>query len=130
MSGGVLGIDSERSFDGVERTGFNPLATPSSHSIKTLSALQLPQHPDEYRPERPILLAVDQQFGEGAALRVGPELPDPFDPLEVGEHQDAEELGGGGSQMSAANCLQACRNRCLRCSQPAPQTQIPEVPRG
>ena len=31
------------------------------------SALSLPQHPDEHRPERPILLAVDQEFGEGAS---------------------------------------------------------------
>jgi len=30
------------------------------------SAFGLPQHPDDHRPERPILLAVDQQFGEGA----------------------------------------------------------------
>ena len=29
-------------------------------------AFGLPQHPDEHRPERPILLAVDQQLGEGA----------------------------------------------------------------
>ena len=28
-----------------------------------LSALGLPQHPDEHRPERPVLLAVDQQLG-------------------------------------------------------------------
>ena len=27
-------------------------------------AVDLPQHPDEYRPQRPILLAVDQQLGE------------------------------------------------------------------
>jgi hypothetical protein len=26
------------------------------------------QHPDQHRPERPVLLAVDQQFGEGTAL--------------------------------------------------------------
>jgi hypothetical protein len=25
----------------------------------------LPQHPDQYRPERPVLLAVDQELGEG-----------------------------------------------------------------
>jgi hypothetical protein len=28
------------------------------------------KHPDEQRPQRPILLAVDQEFGEGATLRV------------------------------------------------------------
>lgn len=31
--------------------------------------LTFSQHPDEHRPERPILLAVDQEFGEGPALR-------------------------------------------------------------
>jgi hypothetical protein len=30
----------------------------------------LAQHPDEHRPERPVLLAVNQQFGEGAGLRL------------------------------------------------------------
>jgi hypothetical protein len=29
----------------------------------------LPQHPDENRPKDSILLAVDQELGEGAALR-------------------------------------------------------------
>jgi len=28
--------------------------------------LGLPQHPDEHRSERPLLLAVDQQLSEGA----------------------------------------------------------------
>jgi hypothetical protein len=33
--------------------------------------------------------------GEGAALRITPELSDPVGPLEVGEHQDVEQLGAG-----------------------------------
>jgi hypothetical protein len=37
----------------------------------------------------------DQQLGEGAGLRVPPELADPVGPVEVGEHQDVEELGAG-----------------------------------
>jgi hypothetical protein len=32
--------------------------------------LALPQHVDQYRPERPALLAVDQQLGEGPRRRV------------------------------------------------------------
>jgi len=32
--------------------------------------IALPQHPDQHRPERPVLLAVDQEFGEGAGLGV------------------------------------------------------------
>ena len=55
----------------------------------------LPQHPDEHRPQRPVLLAVDQQLGEGAALRIAPELADPVGALEVGEHQDVEEGSTG-----------------------------------
>jgi hypothetical protein len=53
------------------------------------SSVSLAQHPDEHRPEHPVLLAVDQELGEGAALRIAPELTDPLGPLEVGEHQDA-----------------------------------------
>ena len=58
----------------------------------------LPQHPDEHRLERLILLAVDQQLGEGAALRVAPELSDPVCPLEVREHEDVEQLGAGRAE--------------------------------
>jgi hypothetical protein len=59
------------------------------------SAFGLPQHADEYRREGPVLLAVDQKLGEGATLRVAPELSDPVGPVEVGEHQDVEQLGAG-----------------------------------
>ena len=34
-----------------------------------IRALGLSQHADEHRPKRPVLLAVDQQLGGGAALR-------------------------------------------------------------
>jgi len=51
------------------------------------------QHPDEHRSERPVLLAVDQQLGEGAALRVASELSDPVGSLEVGQHQHVEKFG-------------------------------------
>jgi hypothetical protein len=46
--------------------------------------LGLSQDPDEHSSESPVFLAVDYQLGEGAALRVAPELADPFGPLEVG----------------------------------------------
>jgi hypothetical protein len=55
----------------------------------------LPQHPHQHRPQRPVLLAVDQQLGEGAALRVAPELADPVGAVEVGEHENVEQLGAG-----------------------------------
>jgi hypothetical protein len=63
--------------------------------LTTPLPVSLPEHADEHRPERPVLLAVDQELGEGAALRVAPELADPVGPLEVGEHQDVEQLGAG-----------------------------------
>jgi hypothetical protein len=37
----------------------------------------------------------DQQLGEGATLRVAPELADPVGSLEVGQHQDVEQFGAG-----------------------------------
>jgi hypothetical protein len=46
-------------------------------------------------PEAPILLAVDQELGEGATLRVAPELADTVGPLEVGQHEHVEQLGAG-----------------------------------
>ena len=55
----------------------------------------LPQHPDEHRPKGLILFAVDQQLGEGTALRIAPELAYPVRSIEVGEHQDVEQLGTG-----------------------------------
>jgi hypothetical protein len=57
--------------------------------------IAFPQHPDQHRPKRPILLAVDQQLGEGAALWVAPELSDPVGSIEVREHEDVEQLGAG-----------------------------------
>jgi hypothetical protein len=67
-----------------------PIAEPSS-----LSPLSLPQHAHQYGPEHPVLLAVDQELGEGTALRVAPELADPFGAFEVGEREDVETLGAG-----------------------------------
>jgi hypothetical protein len=65
--------------------------------VKTTSETMVvfPQHPDQHRPQRPVLLAVDQQLGKGATLRVAPELSDPVGSLEVGEHQDVEQFGAG-----------------------------------
>jgi hypothetical protein len=41
-------------------------------------------------------MAVDQQLDEGVALWVAPELADPVGAVEVGEHQDVEQLGAAG----------------------------------
>jgi hypothetical protein len=59
------------------------------------SSIGLPQHPHAHRSERLVLLAVDQQLGDGAALGVTPELADPVRPLEVREHHDVEKFGAG-----------------------------------
>jgi hypothetical protein len=60
------------------------------------TSLSLPQHPYEHRPKGPVLLAVDQHLSERAALRVAPELSDPVGSLEVGQHEDVEQLGASG----------------------------------
>src|SRR4029453_6877012 len=56
----------------------------------SVSTLRLPQHPDQHRPERPVLLAVDQQFSEGTGLGVPPVGADRVRPVEVGQREDAE----------------------------------------
>jgi hypothetical protein len=53
--------------------------------------LVLPQHAEEHRPQRPVLLAVDQQLREGPLLGVPPELADSVGSLEVG--RDVEQFG-------------------------------------
>jgi hypothetical protein len=45
---------------------FEPLGSPISEDSRP------PEHPDQHRPERPVLLAVDQQLGEGANRCLGP----------------------------------------------------------
>jgi hypothetical protein len=44
-----------------------------AHAPVTALAVGLPQHPDQRRPGRPVLVAVDQQLGEGGALLVAPD---------------------------------------------------------
>ena len=72
-------------------------------------ALRLPEHPYQHRPERPVLLAVDQELGEGPALRMTPELADSLGALEVGEHQDVEQLDA----RSGAERVQALSESAL-----------------
>jgi hypothetical protein len=78
------------------------LAVTTLNKLTSL-AFALPQHPDKHRSEHTILLAVDQEFGEGATLWVAPELADPVGSLEVGKHQDVEKLGTG----SRPECVEA-----------------------
>jgi hypothetical protein len=68
----------------------------------------LPQHADQHGPQRPVLLAIDQQLGEGACRRVPPELADAVGTLEVGEHEDVEQLraGSGAERVQALTELQ------------------------
>ena len=53
------------------RVRFFLLVFPTSWGWLVESAFALQQHPDEHRPERPILLAVDQELGERACYRRG-----------------------------------------------------------
>ena len=57
----------------MEWTFLSDLATSSGRHRKRLPAGLL-QHPDQHRPERPVLLAVDQQLGEGAGLWEAPQM--------------------------------------------------------
>ena len=71
-------------------------------AIRFLSALPAPLAPPLHRPKLPdeappeclVLLAVDQEFGKGPALRVGSELADPLGTLEIGGQQDVEQHRG------------------------------------
>jgi hypothetical protein len=70
-------------------------------------AAGVPQRPDEHRPERPVLLAIDQELGEGVTLLVAPELADPVGPLEVGElrtwSSSARAAGGTASRRACVS---------------------------
>jgi hypothetical protein len=60
----------------VLRAPFTLLLAPDIEGLQRRGSLfSLPQHPDEHRPERPVLLAVDQELGEGTALRVAQDSP-------------------------------------------------------
>ena len=52
-------------------------------------------NPEYDRPRRLVLLEVNQELAESPRLRVSPELSDPVGSLEVGEHEDVEQLGAG-----------------------------------
>jgi hypothetical protein len=54
-----------------------PLLERTRPNLEVL-AIGLPQHADKHRPQRPVLLAVDQQLGEGAALLEAPRMQEPF----------------------------------------------------
>ena len=53
------------------------------------------QHPDQHCPQRPILLAVDQEFGEGPGLGVLPVGADRIGPVQVRQHENVEQFGAG-----------------------------------
>ena len=63
--------------------------------------LDLAQHPNEHRPEDPILLAVDQQLGEGARVRVRPVGLDRADAVEAWEREDVELTSCLGESVQA-----------------------------
>jgi hypothetical protein len=87
------------------RMRYSTTAYPSARGFGR-SLLMLPQHPDEHRSERPVLLAVDQELGEGPALREAPELSDTVGAVEVGEHEDVEQFGAWrASQSVDSTCL-------------------------
>ena len=75
----------------------------SASWFSALLSLHLPKHPDQHRPKHPILLAVDQQLGEGAGLGVRPVRADSVGAVEVSEPEGAEQL----RTLGAWDCIQA-----------------------
>jgi hypothetical protein len=57
------------------------------------SPLGLRQHPNEYRPERPVLLAVDQQLGLDRRLTVRHGLPVPGGVMDCSTWSDRGREG-------------------------------------
>src|SRR5215203_6402090 len=86
------GVPSERSHQ-------SRLPGPRSRSAGPL-AVGLPQHPDQHRPERPIILAVDQRWAESygsAGLQNSP-IPSTGGSRT---HEDVEQLGTGSRPKGA-----------------------------
>jgi hypothetical protein len=74
-----------------------------------------PQHSDQHRPERPILLAVDQEFAEGTVL---------LNPTGIGwlssalvSRHDGWAWRGSASAVAVLMLLTACRARSDYCEQ-------------
>jgi hypothetical protein len=70
-----------------------------------LLPLHLPQHPDEHRPQRPVLLAVDQELGEGASRgHVAEACREQLQPSSLSGFRTGESgaYGGEGGRMIAA----------------------------
>jgi hypothetical protein len=77
------------------------------------------------------LLAVDQQLGEGAGLRVPPIGANRVGAVEVGKHEDAEQLGAGsgteGVQVFPESALKLVGSQGRRLRRPtvAPRSSVP-----
>jgi hypothetical protein len=67
----------------------------TNDSMRGQRPAQPPAASHQHRAKRLVLLAVDQELGERAALGVAPELSDPVGSLEVRQHEDVEQLGPG-----------------------------------
>jgi hypothetical protein len=68
--------------------------------------LSLAQHPNEHCPKRPVLLAVDQEFGEGTSSRaqVAEACREQLQPSSLSGFRTGESgaYGGEGGRMIAA----------------------------
>jgi GNAT superfamily N-acetyltransferase len=72
-------------------------------------AFSFSQHPDEHRPQRPILLAIDQQLRERPRRRVPPVGANRVGPVEVGQHEDVEKLARERGQARPDGLVAASR---------------------
>ena len=75
------------------RTGRGGHERPPSCGLRT--PVGFAQHPDEHRSQYPILLAVDQELGEGAALRVPQKSPIRSARSKSGSMRTVEEFSAG-----------------------------------
>jgi ABC-type nickel/cobalt efflux system permease component RcnA len=91
-------------------------------SRRLASLLSLTQHPDEHSPECPILLAVDQEFGEGASRgHVAEACREQLQPSSLSGFRTGESGAYGGEGWSDDRCHQhrdhhhhRRNNRCAR----------------
>jgi hypothetical protein len=82
-------------------------------AVPGVSIGQPPQYPDKHRPERPILLAVDQELGEGTALQVASlaslTVRPPVTPGSPGDQTpEAGAVGVDAPERTCASALILC----------------------
>jgi hypothetical protein len=88
-----------KTFSAVRRTD---LSYPRATQLRgRLPAIGFSEHANEHRPKGPVLLAVDQELGEGAGGGVPPVRANPLGAVEGRVHQDAEQPGAWSAAQAS-----------------------------